>query len=88
VVGGGLATANPRIWAAGDVTGQREFVYVAAAHGALVVDNAFTGAARQIDYRYLPRVTFTDPALAAVGLTEQQAVVAGIPCDCRVLPLA
>jgi mercuric reductase len=83
-----LATTNPRIWAAGDVTAHPEFVYVAAAHGALVVDNAFTGAARQIDYQHLPRVTFTDPALAAVGLTEQQVVAAGIPCDCRVLPLA
>lgn len=35
-----LATSNPRIWAAGDVTGHHEFVYVAAAHGAMVADNA------------------------------------------------
>ncbi|MGV7607492.1 mercury(II) reductase [Mycobacterium sp.] len=82
-----LATSNPRIWAAGDVTAQRQFVYVAASHGAMVVDNAFTGANRSVDYTHLPRVTFTSPALGAVGITEEQAVAAGIRCDCRVLPL-
>ncbi|UQX12740.1 mercury(II) reductase [Candidatus Mycobacterium methanotrophicum] len=82
-----LATSNPRIWAAGDVTAQRQFVYVAAAHGAMVVDNAFSGANRSVDYTHLPRVTFTNPALGAVGMTEEQAVAAGIRCDCRVLPL-
>ncbi|MEB3033367.1 mercury(II) reductase [Mycolicibacter sp. MYC340] len=82
-----LATSNPRIWAAGDVTGHREFVYVAASHGAMVVDNALTGANRSVDYTHLPRVTFTSPALGAVGMTDEQAAAAGIRCDCRVLPL-
>jgi len=82
-----LASSNPRIWAAGDVTGHREFVYVAAAHGTLAVDNAFTGADREVDYRHLPRVIFTSPAVGAVGMTEQQIVAAGIHCDCRALPL-
>lgn len=87
VVDAQLRTTNPRIWAAGDVTGQREFVYVAAAHGTLAVDNALTGAHRAVDYSNLPRVTFTSPALAAVGLTDRQAREAGIRCECRVLPL-
>lgn len=82
-----LATSNPRIWAAGDVTGHREFVYVAANHGALVVENAFAGADRTVDYSHLPRVTFTRPAVGAVGMTESDAVAAGYRCDCRVLPL-
>lgn len=87
VVDDGLASSNPRIWAAGDVTGHREFVYVAAAHGTLVVDNAFAGAGRSVDYRNLPRVTFTSPALGAVGMTEREVLAAGIRCECRVLPL-
>lgn len=87
VVTGGLASTNPRIWAAGDVTGHPEFVYVAAAHGALVAENAFTGAGREVDYRHLPRVAFSTPNLAAVGLTDLQANQAGIHCTCRVLPL-
>lgn len=82
-----LATSNPRIWAAGDVTGHRQFVYVAASHGAMMVDNAFTDANRSVDYTTLPRVTFTSPALGTVGMTDAQAVAAGIRCDCRVLPL-
>lgn len=82
-----LASTNPRIWAAGDVTGHREFVYVASAHGALAVDNAFTSVGREVDYRHLPRVAFTSPAMAAVGLTDKQANGAGVSCECRVLPL-
>ena len=87
VVDSRLATSNPRVWAAGDATGHREFVYVAAAHGALAVDNAFTDALTEVDYRHLPRVTFTSPAIGAVGMTEKEAVAAGISCECRVLPL-
>lgn len=87
VVDSMLATANPRIWAAGDVTGHPQFVYVAASHGSLMVDNAFHDAHRHVDYRHLPRVVFTSPSLAAVGMTDEQANHAGIGCECRVLPL-
>ncbi len=82
-----LRTSNPRIWAAGDVTGHPQFVYVAAAHGTLMVDNAFGQADRALDYRLLPRVTFTSPQIAAVGLTDQQSARQGLACRCRVLPL-
>lgn len=82
-----LRTTHPRIWAAGDVTGHPQFVYVAGAHGTLVADNALAGANRTLDYRHLPRVIFTSPTIAAVGLTDAQAVAAGHRCECRVLPL-
>ncbi len=82
-----LCTTNPRIWAAGDVTGHPQFVYVAGAHGAVVADNALDGADRTLDYRHLPRVTFTSPAIAGVGLTDAQAEQQGLDCECRVLPL-
>jgi mercuric reductase len=77
VVDAELRTHNPRIWAAGDVTGQFQFVYVAGAHGALIGDNAFGHAGRTLDCRHLPRVIFTDPPGAAVGLTEEQALQQG-----------
>jgi mercuric reductase len=83
-----LVSSNPRIWGAGDVTGHPEFVYVAAHHGTLMVDNAFAGAHRSVGYTHLPRVTFTSPAVGAVGMTEKQVLAAGIRCDCRVLPLS
>lgn len=80
-----LRTSNPRIWAAGDVVGGEQFVYVASAHGALVVDNAFGDAGRTLNYRTLPRVTFTSPGIAGVGLTEAQAREQGLAVDTRVL---
>jgi mercuric reductase len=81
-------TTNPAIWAAGDVTGGPQFVYVAAAQGTLAADNAVGGAAREMDYTALPRVTFTAPTIAAVGLTDEAAKAAGYDCECRVLDLA
>ncbi|MDI3389126.1 mercury(II) reductase [Streptomyces sp. B-S-A8] len=80
-------TTNERIWAAGDVAGGPQFVYVAAAQGTLAADNALTGTERTLDYTALPRVTFTSPAIAAVGMTDAESAEAGIRCDCRALPL-
>ena len=81
-------TPNPRIWAAGDVTGGPQYVYVAAAQGKLAADNAFGQDLNSIDYAALPRVTFTSPAIASVGMTEAQARDAGRTVDARVLRLA
>ncbi|PZP32271.1 MAG: mercury(II) reductase [Kocuria rhizophila] len=82
-----LVSSNPRIWAAGDVTGHPEFVYVASAHGVTAVENAFHDTGQRVDYTHLPRVTFTAPAVGAAGMTDKQARGAGIRCECRVLPL-
>lgn len=86
-VNAGLRTAHERIWAAGDVTGLPQFVYVSGVHGTVAVDNAFNAASRTIDYRTMPRVTFTSPNIAAVGLTEAEAERAGLDCECRSIPL-
>lgn len=83
-----LRSSHPRIWAAGDVTGHPQFVYVAASHGNAVVANAFANASARVDYTALPRVTFTSPPLASAGLTEAQAEEAGYICECRVLQLS
>ena len=83
-----LRTSNPRIWAAGDVTGHPQFVYVAARHGKTVVDNAFSAAGRHVDYASLPRITFTNPTLASAGSTELEAQARGLLTDSRVLDLA
>jgi mercuric reductase len=83
-----LRAGNPRIWAAGDVTGHPQLVYVAAAHGAMVADNALADAGRSVDYRHLPRVVFTSPAIGVAGLTAAEATAAGFACESRVLPLS
>ena len=73
LVDGFLRTTSPRIWAAGDCTGISRYTHVAAYQGRLAARNALTGAAAVADYRAIPRVTFTVPEVASVGLTEAQA---------------
>ncbi len=68
-----LRTSNPRIWAGGDVTMLLPFTHVAAAHGATVVQNALFGLRRRVDHERIPWVTFTDPEVARVGLTQAEA---------------
>jgi len=68
-----LQTTNADIYAAGDVIGDPMFVYVAAYGGALAAENALTEKGRRYDLSALPKVTFTDPVVASVGLTEDQA---------------
>ena len=82
-----LRTSNPRVFAAGDVTGAHQYVYVAAAQGNLAAENALTDAHRRMDYAGLPSVIFTDPALASAGLTEAEARAAGLDVATRVLEL-
>lgn len=82
-----LRTSNPRVWAAGDVTGHPEFVYVAAAQGTTVADNMFGQTPRSLDYTHLPRVMFTSPAIGSVGMTETQALASGIRYTSSLLPL-
>ncbi len=82
-----LRTSNPRVFAAGDVTGSPQFVYVAAAQGNLAAENAVSGTSRRMDYTGLPSVIFTDPALASAGLTEADAKAAGHDVAVRVLEL-
>lgn len=80
-------TTNPRVWAAGDVTASPQFVYVSAYQGALAAENALLGAGRRIDLTGLPRVIFTAPQVAAAGLTEVGARLAGYDVKTSVLPL-
>jgi pyruvate/2-oxoglutarate dehydrogenase complex dihydrolipoamide dehydrogenase (E3) component len=72
-VDGRLRTSNPRVYAAGDVLGRHGFTHAAAYEASIVLRNAvFPGRART-SYEALPRATFTDPEIAHVGLTEEQA---------------
>jgi mercuric reductase len=72
-----LATSRPGVYAAGDVTGRDQFVYMAAYGAKLAAENALNGNARRYDARAMPEVVFTDPQAARVGLTEEQARAEG-----------
>jgi mercuric reductase len=82
-----LRTTNPDIYAAGDVTGEPMFVYVAAYGGALAAEHALKGNARRYDLTALPKVTFCDPAVASVGYSEDGARAQGIEPLGSKLPL-
>lgn len=83
-----LETTRPGVYAAGDVIGDPAFVYVAAYAGSLAAENAVSGNARRYDISVVPRVTFTDPAIASVGLTEAQARERGLDVAVSTLPMA
>ncbi len=68
-----LRTTGKRIFAAGDVTGELPFTHVAAYHARIAVVNALFLTRRRADHRAVPWVTFTDPEVARVGLTEGEA---------------
>jgi mercuric reductase len=87
VVNEHLQTSNPNIYAAGDVMGDPMYVYVAAYAGGLAAENALTGVGRIYDLFALPRVTFTDPQIASVGLTEAQTSERGLKVKTSVLSL-
>lgn len=87
VVDGYLETTRKGVYGAGDVTGDPMFVYVAAYAGSLAADNALTGNTKSCDLTAVPRVTFTDPQVASVGLTEAEARGQGIPIAVATLPM-
>jgi len=76
-----MQTSAPHIYAAGDCTGPHEIVHIAVTQGELAAHNmANPDSQRQMDYRLLISVGFTDPQVAFVGLTEKEAKARGIPC--------
>ena len=68
----GLKSSNARVYAVGDVAGGLQFTHVAGYHAGLVIRNALFGLPVK-DNAVIPWVTYTDPELAHVGLTEAQA---------------
>jgi mercuric reductase len=80
-------TSVPSVYAAGDVTNQPRFVYVAAAAGAAAAENALGSGGERLDFAALPQVIFTSPAVAQAGLTEAEARERGFEVDTTLLPL-
>ncbi|MBA1142933.1 bifunctional organomercurial lyase/mercury(II) reductase MerBA [Mesorhizobium neociceri] len=72
-----MRTTRPGIYAAGDVTGHDQFVYMAAYGAKLAAKNALNGDSLRYDNAAMPAVVFSDPQVASVGLTEAAARAAG-----------
>ncbi len=70
-----LRTSRRRIFAIGDVAGGPQFTHIAGYHAGIVIKNICFKIPAKVDYRALTWVTYTDPELAQVGLTESEARV-------------
>lgn len=89
VVDATLQTSRPHIYGAGDCATHLRFTHVADEQGRLAAGNAFRRHGRPFRARAVPRVTFTDPEVGRVGLTEAEAFDAyGEGARVAFLPLA
>jgi pyruvate/2-oxoglutarate dehydrogenase complex dihydrolipoamide dehydrogenase (E3) component len=71
-----LRTSNRRVYAVGDAAGGPQFTHIAGYHAGIVIRNALFRLPAKVDYRALPWVTYTEPELAQVGMTEAEALEA------------
>jgi len=74
-VNASLRSTNRRVYAVGDAAGGLQFTHVAGWHAGFIIRQAVLGLPAKADPRAIPRVTYTDPELAQVGLTEAEARV-------------
>jgi len=82
-----MRTSRPGIYAAGDVTGTDQFVYMAAYGGKLAANNALNGDDMVYDNSAMPWVVFTDPQVAGVGVSEAMAAARGFDVKTSVIGL-
>jgi pyruvate/2-oxoglutarate dehydrogenase complex dihydrolipoamide dehydrogenase (E3) component len=80
--------AGDKVWAVGDVTGNGVFTHMAFYEADVAVRDILGQGGPAADYRAKPRVTFIDPEIGAVGMTEKQAREAGIDVRVSYLPLS
>src|SRR3546814_17495253 len=83
-----MRTSKPGVYAAGDVTGRDQYVYMAAYGAKLAALNALNGDSLVYDNSAMPWVVFTDPPVAGIGLTEAAAETAGFETKPSLLSLA
>ncbi|MGQ7847018.1 mercury(II) reductase [Granulosicoccus sp. 3-233] len=83
-----MQTSRPGVYAAGDVTGADQFVYMAAYGAKLAARNAMNCNSLSYDNAAMPAVVFTDPQVASVGLTEAGAKAAGYEIRTSTLTLS
>jgi pyruvate/2-oxoglutarate dehydrogenase complex dihydrolipoamide dehydrogenase (E3) component len=80
--------AAPGVWAIGDVTGKGAFTHVAVYQARIAIASILGKPVPPADYSALPRVTFTDPEVGAVGLTEAEALKKGLRVRSGSIPLS
>jgi pyruvate/2-oxoglutarate dehydrogenase complex dihydrolipoamide dehydrogenase (E3) component len=84
---------NKRVFAVGDIAdpagiGPRAFTHVGSYHAGIIIRRMLFRLPARVDYAALPRVMYTDPELAQTGLTEAEAVAAGLSVQVLRWPMA
>ncbi len=86
-----LRTNVSHIFAGGDVIGREAGSQMAtpvgSQDGGIAAHNAFSNELRAVNHRVIPRTIFTDPQIATVGMTEEEAIAAGHSCWCSTVPM-
>lgn len=82
-----MLSTNSNVYAAGDVTGTDQFVYMAAYGAKIAAKNATIDANLKYDNMAFPAVVFSDPQVASVGLTQAQAIAKGFSVKTSILTL-
>ncbi len=70
--GANLRTSNPKVWAVGDAAGKEQFTHAAGWHGSVFVRRAIFKQGSRADSLPIPHVTYTEPEIAGIGLTEAE----------------
>jgi mercuric reductase len=87
-----LRTNISHIFAGGDVIGRQASSQMAtpvgSQDGGIAAHNAFSNKLRAVNHHVIPRTIFTDPQVAIVGMTEQEAQAAGHKCWCNTVPMS
>lgn len=83
-----LQTTNPNIYAMGDVTGLHHFTHMANYHAGILLKNILFRWPAKVQSYYMPRVTYTSPELAQVGMTSAEAEQAGLKHQLVELPFS
>ena len=81
-----MQTSLPNVYAAGDVTGFSMLAHTASREAEVAVNNIF-GNSDRMEYNAIPGVVYTNPEVACVGLTDEQAIAAGIEYRLHKLPM-
>ncbi len=80
--------AGDRLWAVGDITGKGAFTHMSMYQAAVALTDILGRDGHTAEYHGVPRVTYTDPEVGSVGMTEQQARDAGLRVAVGYAPLA
>ena len=83
-----LRTTNKKVFAIGDVAGSFQFTHIAGYHAGIVIRNALFNLPAKVDYKAVPWVTYTDPELAHVGMSEAAAREQGLDVSATSFPFA